>query len=83
MVRCWKKFALGSKNYNVDLIRRFGSDWNPHQWYVKLINSICKIKNVKTRTKGILKLISLMRSCIERRVVYRDSLKKHKLYTSV
>ena len=28
------KLALGSKNDEVDLIRRFGSDWSPHQWYL-------------------------------------------------
>ena len=31
MVRCWKKLFLGSKNNQVDLIRRFGSDRIPHQ----------------------------------------------------
>ena len=37
MVRWWKKLALGSKNDYVDLIRRFGSDRSPYQWY--LLNS--------------------------------------------
>ena len=30
-VRCGKKLALGSKNDQVDLIKRFGSDQSPHQ----------------------------------------------------
>ena len=33
MVCCWKKLTLESKNDQVDLIRRFGSDRSSHQWY--------------------------------------------------
>ena len=34
MVGYWKKLALGSKNDWVDLIRRFGSERRPYQWYL-------------------------------------------------
>ena len=44
MVRSWKKLALGSKSDYVDLIRRFGSDRCPHQWYL--------LKSKKYKKKG-------------------------------
>ena len=41
-----EKLALGSKKDLDDLIRRFGSDRNPHQWYL--------LKSTNTQKGGLI-----------------------------